>query len=415
MIKSVWISAFKSFGAELVKIELEQLNVIVGANASGKSKFLQALEFLATAANAGLPQAVAALGGGDQVLNRIAAEQSETRQVTIGIEARHRGDFDYMVQGPDDKEAIMVDIPKFTYEISFDPGTAVEGPVVISEVLEADVKIERGRARKLRLVRDKSTIEIRDPIGEKSVKGGTRKAVVRIAEQELSSLAIGSSFFSLPITLIRQMITSWKFFAIDPDAARAPCVETPNPELQKDGSNLAGVLKQLESPENSDKKRSIELRMRNIVPGFKTWRTETIPFEAKRAFQIFEDKSKSGYAPMAVSNGTIRVLAILVIAEWLPENAHVIGIEEPEIGLHPHVTEQVAEVLTQASEHAQVFVTTHNPDFLDFVEPESVILCDETEGVTLLQRASDSEQIQEFKKHYSLGELWTQGAIGGIP
>ena len=62
------------------------------------------------------------------------------------------------------------------------------------------------------------------------------------------------------------MITSWKFFAIDPDAARAPCVETPNPELQKDGSNLAGVLKPLESPENYDKKFLGPLTLRE---GFK--------------------------------------------------------------------------------------------------------------------------------------------------
>ena len=68
-----------------------------------------------------------------------------------------------------------------------------------------------------------------------------------------------------------------------------------------------------------------------------------------------------------------------------------------------------------ASESRQVLVTTHNPDFLDELQPNEVILCDKEEGFTKTRQASDVDEIDSFRKTYRLGELWVQGTLGGIP
>ena len=66
-------------------------------------------------------------------------------------------------------------------------------------------------------------------------------------------------------------------------------------------------------------------------------------------------------------------------------------------------------------EHSQVVVTTHSPDLLDHLEPHEVILCAKEDGFTKLKKASSVSEIEQFREHFSLGELWTQGAIGATP
>jgi predicted ATPase len=55
----------------------------------------------------------------------------------------------------------------------------------------------------------------------------------------------------------------------------------------------------------------------------------------------------------------------MVIAHWSARTSTLLSIEEPENGLHPHLSEHIMGLLRAASEHRQVLVTTHNPDFLD--------------------------------------------------
>ncbi len=416
MIRQITISGFKSFGNPGVTIDLSDLNVIVGANASGKSNFLQALEFMSEAVKHGADTAVAKLGGGLQISNTVLREAGEEPRIRIAIKSGQPKNVKFDIRGSSETdESILINIPTFSYEFVLDPGTETKSPRVISEYLEAKIRVNTLPIRKFWLRRDESEVVIRDPFGKKTPKGEIAVERRSIAGQDPAKLAIGGAFFSLPTALIQRLITSWRFYEIDPDVARTPSMESPNLELEKDGSNLAAMLKRLEEPENLDAKRSVEMRMRNIVPGFESWETVKLSFDSKRGFEISEGKSETKYPPRAISAGTIRILTILVIAELAVRNAQVVAIEEPEIGLHPHVMEQVTEVLIEASRKTQIFVTTHNPDFLDFVEPESVILCEEVNGETILHKASDLADIDRFRKNFSLGELWTQGVLGATP
>ena len=129
---------------------------------------------------------------------------------------------------------------------------------------------------------------------------------------------------------------------------------------------------------------------------------------------VIEDKIKGAMSPASVSGGTVRLLALLVIATWTAEHSSFIAIEEPENGIHPHLFEHIVDILRTAAEGNQVLVTTHNPAFLDFLEPDQVVLCDKREGYTITRRAADVEAIEQFRKHFHLGELWVQGTLGGI-
>ena len=96
-------------------------------------------------------------------------------------------------------------------------------------------------------------------------------------------------------------------------------------------------------------------------------------------------------------------------------NSSLITIEEPENGVHPHLAEYLVDILKSASEHSQIVVTTHAPDLLDHLAPNEVILCDNEDGFTKLRKASSVAEIDQFRKHFSLGGLWSQGAVGAVP
>jgi predicted ATPase len=97
-----------------------------------------------------------------------------------------------------------------------------------------------------------------------------------------------------------------------------------------------------------------------------------------------------------------------------PAPPPVIGIEEPELGLHPDIIPTVAELLRKASERTQLFVTTHSDALVSALSdtPESILVCEATSDGTTMKRL-EAEPLREWLEKYSLGEIWRMGEIGG--
>jgi len=97
-----------------------------------------------------------------------------------------------------------------------------------------------------------------------------------------------------------------------------------------------------------------------------------------------------------------------------PNSPQFIGIEEPENFLHPRLLYGLAEECRRASEHSQLFVTTHSPFFLNAVNPSEVrVLYRDEAGFTHAERASDLKGVSEFiQEGAALGQLWSEGRFG---
>jgi len=73
------------------------------------------------------------------------------------------------------------------------------------------------------------------------------------------------------------------------------------------------------------------------------------------------------------------------------------------------------EALVEASQTMQLIVTTHSDALLDALtdQPESVLVCErDFDNGTQMKRLSKSH-LQEWLQHYTLGQLWRKGEIGG--
>jgi len=209
----------------------------------------------------------------------------------------------------------------------------------------------------------------------------------------------------------RHLVLQWRFFSINPQVARQPSKELPHAGLGRYGENLALVLHHLEQNAKENGLQGLVASLRSAVPGLKGIQTKKDGIEGKWALQVLEERIRGAINPNAVSDGTIRLIALLLIATLGTEERSLIAIEEPENSVHPHLSEHLVDVFRETSSTSQIIATTHNPAFLDYLNPHEVLFCGKVDGLTRIRRADDLAEVESFKKHFSLGDLWVQGTF----
>ena len=404
MITELSIEGFKSFGSPAETVELGPLNFVIGANASGKTNLLNALRFLQNAVVQDVSYAVSEMGGNAEVRNKRLRQRRAPKPVRLSLKVEKEVEY-HVVHGSEEKPESSV-ARSFEYELVLDLRSDDSTPYIESERLRVET-VSEGKTNIVGLDRSGRRVIVIDSRRE----DGTDNTI-HIPEQEATRLALaGVGFFSISTAILGEEVKRWRFHNFLPSVARQPYRQEADAVLGPAGEKLAAVLNKM----SSNDRAAIAEGLRAIVPGLKDVRTTKLPIEDTLAFQIVEDKLKAAINPASVSDGTVRLLALLVVATWSVRNSSLIAIEEPENGVHPHLSEYLTEVLKSASQRSQIVVTTHAPDLLDYLEPHQVILCDKEDGFTKLKRASSVSDIEQFRKHFSLGELWSQGAIGATP
>ena len=403
MITRLEIEGFKSFGSPAEAIELGPLNVAVGANASGKTNLLSALRFLQDAVLHDISHAVSEMGGRTEVKNKRLHQQDEPRPIRLHVKMKK----DFAYAHPTDPPEVNSNLDDLEYEIEID----LEGdcPEIGYESLAAR-SIREGKVERFGFVRESGRVTVTDPLFSSNAEGVP--SVIRVPERESTHLALmGVGVFSLPAVFLRDEIRSWSFHNIIPDVARQPYREEPWPSLGAAGERLASVLHKM----SHEDRRAIANGLKGIVPGLDDVKITKLPIEDTLAFQIVEDGLRAEINPVSVSDGTVRLLSLLVLTTWNTRSSSLVAVEEPENGVHPHLAEYLVEIVKSASRQSQMILTTHEPTLLDHLEPDQVILCDKEDGFTKVRKASSVAEIEKFREHFSLGELWTQGVVGAIP
>jgi predicted ATPase len=111
----------------------------------------------------------------------------------------------------------------------------------------------------------------------------------------------------------------------------------------------------------------------------------------------------------SVSDGVMLSMAYLALAAS-PNPPAILLIEEPENGIHPGSLKDVVATLRDLAEKkkVQVVLTTHSPYLLDLVEPEDVrVFSKDEEGAVHAKKLSDFEDVEDMKKDFMSGEIWT--------
>lgn len=212
-------------------------------------------------------------------------------------------------------------------------------------------------------------------------------------------------------------------FNLEPSALRAPSQLQPHGRLAPNGAWLAGALDALrdEYPEHfEDLNREISV----WLPEFDRVLFET-PGAGQRSVLLRTKVGGHSIPAARLSQGTLIALAIMTLA-WTPTALQIIGLEEPDRGLHPRLLREVRDALYRLAypqefglsrAPAQVIATTHSPIFLDLVKdrPAQVVLCDKHDLAATFSRLADRADLAELLEDTSLSELWYSGVLGGVP
>ena len=239
-------------------------------------------------------------------------------------------------------------------------------------------------------IRETDTIELRD-------------------KRRLGIATLGALKQHPRISTFREFIEGWHLSYFTPDAARGLPLAGPQRHLNDHGDNLGNVVQFIER-EHPERFRRILERIAGKIPGIETIDTEISP--DRRLLLRFNDKGfKDPFYAQQMSDGTLKIFAYLLLLED-PAPPPFICIEEPENGLYHKLLEILAtEFRSNATERRnppQIFVTTHQPYFVDALSPEETWILEKgSDGFSKIRRASDDAIVRAMvEEELPLGGLW---------
>lgn len=399
---------------------LTPLTVVLGKNGVGKSSLFDAFGFLADSLKYGVEDATELRGrGGFQKLRsqgqngdiqiRIVYRQTETAPVIY-----------YIVSiGDDDSGRPYVRDERFFYKdekskyvglllafknFAFVFNDQKDGfdfrriHKIFKKALEETSSTNLDIAESFKLLTNKMG----------GVDGGER---VELADnRKLAIASLGALKQHPEIAAFREFIESWYLSYFSPDAARTLPLSGASHHLNSKGDNLANVVQFMER-EHKEKFQDILNRISDKIPGIASIKTYRDPI-SNQLHLLFQDKGfdKPFYAPQ-MSDGTLKIFAYLLLLED-PTPPPFICIEEPENGLYHKLLEVLAtEFRTHATGRdgsSQLFITTHQPYFVDALEPEEVWVLEKGEdGFSTITRASEIPFVKNMvNEGLALGGLW---------
>lgn len=391
-IRSLTIQNLLSFGPEPTTVELQNLNVLIGANGSGKSNLIEVLGLLhaapddfARAMTKGGPVDEWLWKGSDSRTPPIASVQAITSPAS-----GKRSNLTYhlvFTRGAD-----------YRLEITDERIHAAIGGSVFW--------IENGRPKfKERAGGMLHTLSNASQVSRLPKKLNPQASVLSTLKDRWNFPEIthlGSLFESL------RLYRNWEFGTLA--GIRVPCdANLPNESLDEDFSNLGVVLDRLLAippvyDQIVDSIRTFFENAKEIRTNIEGGRVQT---------RLFEKHLSAGIPLTRMSDGTLRWLTLLAIL-LNPDPPPLVCIEEPELGLHPDMIGELAKLLIDASTRMQLIVTTHSESLVGSLSdmPEAVLVCEKENGASKFERL-DPNKLELWLEEYTLGQLWTKGQLGG--
>ena len=376
-IRRVTIRNYKSISA--CQVELGTLMFFVGPNGSGKSNFLDALRFLADALRSSLDHALRDRGTIKEVRRRSGGHPNHFAL---------RFDF-FLPSGQTGHYAFRIGAkPAGAYEVQNEECT-----IHTADVLGPDHHFHIRSGKVVRASFSPVPATVSDRLFLVAVSGIPE---FRPAFDALSRIEV---------------------YNLNPREIAAMQKPDPGDILRRDGSNAASVLQQLSS-EARDRIRS---NLSRIVPGISDAEAKTLGYQETIEFrQMVKGQPHSWRFPAgAMSDGTLRAFGILLAvfqAASAPPNGSpplLIGLEEPEMALHPAAAGVLLSALREGARHCQILVTSHSPDLLDNsdIPTEALLAVDNLDGLTRIGSIDEAGRTVLRDKLFTPGELLRQNQL----
>ncbi len=354
-ISRLAISGYRSL--RNIAIEIGQLNVVTGANGSGKSSLYRALKLLADIAQGRAIQSLAAEGGLQSTL-------------WAGPEAFSRG----MKRGDDKIEgtvrkgvvSLKLGFSGEHYGYAIDLGLPVGGSTPFLN--DPDIKLESVWTGE-KLGRSGLFAERRGPLVRiRGESGEWRQTMTDIAAFDSMLTQCADPREAPELLFLREQMRAWRFYdqlRSDRDApARKPQVGTYTPILANDGSDLAAAIMTIESVGDA---AGFHDAVSDAFPGAGI---EIGEFDSYVEVKMRQRGLLRALSVSELSDGTLRYLC-LAAALLTPRPPALMILNEPESSLHPDLLPALARLVVRASERSQIIVVSHSRLLVSALDQES--------------------------------------------
>ena len=422
-IKNIKVCNFKTF--EKINLDLRGFNVLIGANASGKSSFISVLQFIEDIVKNGLDNAISMQGGVDYIKN-INIGTSEKLSIELCIESKDKP-IQFGFKKEEDTKNIGLFFNEFMYAFGIEFYKNMKGYKVVEEKLVVNcdvVEFANKEMKNKRQIGQGTFIYSRD---DGKIKSDFIGNIIKIEdiipsffykdgffEEKLSPKELFISTHSfVPFFLfgIRDFFSDISIYDFDPKLSKKSTLITGKTELEPDGSNLAIVLKNILA--NNKNKEKISNLIKDLLPFVKGIEVEKLA-DKSLLTSLKEIYSGNKFIPaFLISDGTINITA-LIIALYFEEKSLIV-IEEPERNIHPHLISKIVEMMNDVSErlNKQIIVTTHNPEVVRYTDIDNILLVHrDDKGFSQISRPSEKEEVKIFlENEMGIEELYVQNLL----
>ena len=374
-LKKVTLRNYKSIAA--CRLEFGSLAFLVGPNGSGKSNFLDALRFVSDSLKASLDHALRDRGTIKEVRRRSGGHPNH-----FSI----RLDF-HLPSG---------EIGHFSFRVGAKPSGGFEVQNEECKIVNASKKLTEHFYH-------------------------MRSGEVLDASFDLRPAALPDRLFLVALSGMPEFrpvfdsLSRMEVYNLNPKEISAMQKPDPGELLRRDGGNLASLFNRLPS----DAQERINNYLSRIVRGVSGVETKILGSQETLEFRqaIKGQKHPWRFLASSMSDGTLRAVGILAAVfqslrdgKGLPS---VIGLEEPEMALHPAASGVLLGALREGAKQTQILVTSHSPDLLDNTDiPEiSLFAVENVDGVTRIGPIDQAGKEVLRKQLFTPGELLRQNQL----
>jgi energy-coupling factor transporter ATP-binding protein EcfA2 len=217
------------------------------------------------------------------------------------------------------------------------------------------------------------------------------------------------------LALIGQFVLRDGIRTLQLDATQMRGVSPPGGEsrIAVDGSNLPHVIRafKLRDPVLFDQwVRHVAL----AVEGLESVDVWERPEDRALVLRVrFAGQHQEPVPAWMLSDGTLRLMALTLVSYATTEaDQETYLIEEPENGLHPLAIQVVHETLSKPPAGSQVLCATHSPIFLAQTDLEHALVFRRApQGYATIRRASEIPELKEWAGRVNLADLFVTGVL----
>jgi predicted ATPase len=404
-IERLRVTNFRSFRE--LDLELSSFSVVVGANASGKTNFVQLFRFLRDVANEGFESAIALQGGVELVRNlRLGASEPLTIEIEGGFPSR-------MTFTP-----ANISLRRYHYSLTIAFTRGRGGYRVAEERFRVWLEDSEARQHEATLTRHGNSMETEIP------SALFRDAARRGSKLPSSRLERGQSLLQaiwiLPIpnpkpvfAALTELGLSFRgivAYDFDVRAMKRPARLEARSRLEESGENLAVTLRELFR--SREQRRTFHRMLQQFLPGVQGVSVQ-VGAEKSISYSLREQHlGQQRLSSYRLSDGTVELMALIVALYFTP--AQLLIIEEPDRHLHPALIGRLMNHLKETAWRRQILVTTHNPELVRHTPLGSLLLVQrDREGFSQITRPSENAHVKHFLQHQlGLHELFVEDLLG---